>query len=226
MIMEQQNWKGVYRVAAIAAILILAFLPVQMVVFIKWPPPFNNVEEWYALFRRNKFIGLVDMDLFLIIDYIFTALIYVALWARLRQTNPVTALLALIAQLMSTVIYFNAAGAIEMLHLSQAYYNAGNDSARDLLVAAGRMVITRWQGTAFAVSYWLGCAATILISVAMLKSKVFTPLTGWFGLVSGVLMILPPNFGTVGLVMSFLSLIPMVAWLTLVISQLLKFSKL
>src|ERR1019366_1289051 len=129
------EWRGVYKLAGAAAIIIVVFIPVQAAVFAIWPPPFDSVEGWFALFQKNKLIGLVDMDLLLAIDYILTLVIYIALWAALRQANFALATVALVFEIASTCIYFASCGAFEMLHLSNGYAAAITTAGRNIFLA-------------------------------------------------------------------------------------------
>jgi Domain of unknown function (DUF4386) len=197
------EWSSLYKIAGIAAILIVIIIPVQGVVFSIWRPP-TTVPEWFALFQRNPIVGLLDLDLLLIVDYILTIPIYLALWVALRRANPSLAAIAVIMQIVSVTTYFASMVAFEMLTLSNLYTTAATDNERTIFLAAGQAMMTTWQGTAFNVSYFLGCIAMIAFSVVMLKSTIFSKTTAIFGLVAGILMIVPPTVGLVGLVLSFL----------------------
>ena len=62
-------WQTLHRVGGMAALAVLVLIPIQMVVFFVWPPP-NSVIGWFALFQDNALVGLLDMDLLLIVDYL------------------------------------------------------------------------------------------------------------------------------------------------------------
>lgn|ERR1017187_2595651 len=220
ILQEAKQWKVVHKIAGISAIMILAFIPIQIIVFSVWPPTFGAA-GWFALFHRNKFAGLVDMDLFLMIDYALTLFIYIALWGALKKTNSVFTTIALLFQLASAITYFSSNGAFEMLYLSNKYAAAATEAEKSMYLASGETIIAIWQGTAFTVSYWLGCIATITIAMVMMRSDIFSKLTAWLGLAAGILMIIPPNFGIAGLVISFISLIPTIGWLILLGRQFL-----
>jgi hypothetical protein len=59
----------------------------------------------------------------------------------------------------------------------------------------------------------------------MLRSRVFGRVVGAIGVVYGALNLVPANAGTLGLVLSLCSLIPMIAWLALVARRLLRASR-
>jgi hypothetical protein len=84
------------------------------------------------------------------------------------------------------------------------------------------MLVT-WQGTAFDVSYVLSALAVLIVSAVMLRSHhLFSKVTGYAGLSAGVLMSVPSTAGTVGVIFSLLSLVPLVVWLALIARRLLR----
>lgn len=219
------NKNGIlYKIAAASALIIVVFIPVQALIFVLWPPP-SDVTGWFVLFRDNKLLGLLDMDLLLIVDYILTLLVFIVLWDVLRGYNELLAMVALVFQTASCATYFASAGAFEMMDLSRLYFSAPGYPQREAALAAGQAVLSGWQGTAFNVSYILGCLAMITICIAMLKSALFSKAVSYTGLVSGILMILPPTAGLPGMVLSFSSLVPALAWLVMVAFKLLRLAK-
>lgn len=216
---------------AIAALIIVAFIFIQVVVFIVLPPPgfqptTENVIGWFTLFHNNWLAAFIDMDLLLIIDYILMTLVFLGLWLALRHTTIAAATIALIFELISVTTYFASSTAFEMFSLSRQYAAAINDNDKISILGAGKAMLATWQGTAFNVSYILGAVALIIISIAILRYWVFSKAIGVSGLTAGILMAMPPSVGMIGLIFSFLSLIPTVAWLILVARELFHLSKL
>ena len=56
------------------------------------------------------------------------------------------------------------------------------------------MLVT-WQGTAFDVIYVLSALAVLIVSAVMLRSHLFSKVTGYAGLSAGILMRVPPTAG-------------------------------
>jgi hypothetical protein len=214
-------WQTLHRVGGMAALAVLVLIPIQMVVFFLWPPP-NSVIGWFTLFQDNALVGLLDMDLLLIVDYLLLIGVFSALFASLRRANESLMAIALILQLVSTATYFASTVAFEMLSLSNQYGTASTEVERSTFLAAGQAMLATWQGTAFDVSYVLSAFAVLIVSAVMLRSHLFSKVTGIAGLSAGVLMSVPPTAGTIGVVFSLLSLVPLVIWLALVARRLLR----
>ena len=216
------TWQTLHRVGGVTALAVLVLIPIQMVVFFIWPPP-SSVIGWFRLFQDNALVGLLNMDLLLIVDYLLLIGLFSALWASLRRANESLMAIALILQLVATAAYLSSTVAFEMLSLSNQYTTAITDAERSLFLAAGQAMLVTWQGTAFDVSYVLSALAVLIVSAVMLRSHhLFSKVTGYAGLSAGVLMSVPPTAGMIGVIFSLLSLVPLVVWLALIAQKLLR----
>lgn len=218
------SWRLLYKVGAMAAIAVLALVPIQIAVYVVWPPP-GTVGEWFALFQAHGFVGLVDMDLLLLVDNVLLGLMFLALYVALREANPSLATLAVALEFMAIPTYFGSNTAFEMLSLSRQYAAATTEAQRALAMAAGQAMLATWQGSAFNVSYVLGALASLLFASAMLRSRVFGRATAFVGLLFGVLSLVPASAGRPGLILSFLSLVPMWIWLILIARRLFQLGR-
>ncbi len=186
-----------------------------MIVYVVSPPP-STVVNWFALFQRNPLLGLLAMDLLLIVDYALLGLVFLALWAALRRASPSFTAIALTLELVAVATYFSSTAAFEMLSLSHQHTAATTDAERAMFLAAGQAMLAIWQGTAFDVSYILSGIALLMISVVMLHSRMFSKVTASAGIVGRAAALVPSAAGTVGLILSLISLVPLVLWLILV----------
>lgn len=215
----EADWKSLYKVGAGAALTVLAFMPIQMIIFFVWPPP-STVIGWFTLFQDNGLVGLLDMDLLLIVDYALMGLVFLALWAALRRTSQSFMAIALTLELVGIATYFASTVAFEMLSLSNQYAAATADAERSTVLAAGQVMLETWQGTAFDVSYILGAAALLIVSAVMRRSHTFSKVTAYVGILASVLMFVPPTVGMIGVLLSLMSLVPTAIWLILVARRL------
>lgn len=205
------SWALLCKLGGAAAIAVVLLMPIQMFVFINWPPP-EDALGWFTLFQDRPLVALVGMDLLLIVDYVLLGIVFLALWPVLRRTNESLMTLALTFQLISVATYLASTTAFEMLSLSQRYAAAASEAERGGLLAVGEGMLATWQGTAFDVSYVLSALAFLIVSALMLRSS-FGRTTAYVGLFGGFFMLLPPTVGTVGVIASLVSLIPLYFWL-------------
>ncbi|MBK7859876.1 MAG: DUF4386 family protein [Archangiaceae bacterium] len=217
-------FRPLYRLGAWAAVLTVVLVPVQGAIFALHPPP-ATVLGHFASLHEQPLLGLANLDLLYLVTMLLPVLVNVAVYAALRRVSPAWMLLSLVLAMLSTAIYFGSGAAFEMLTLSNRYYAAGTDAERAIFQAAGEAVLARYQGTAYDVSYVLGAFPSVLVAWVMLRSAVFSRATAWFGLATGVMMVLPPTVGLAGMVLAFASLVPLAVWLVLVARRLFQLAR-
>src|SRR6185436_1553146 len=184
MTIASSQWKGLYNIAGVSAMVMVIFIPVQMAVYILFPPP-STVIGWFELFQKNKLIGLIDMDLLLIADQVLMCFIFLALYTALRSVSPSYITIALVLGLTGVAAYYASTVAFEMLSLSNQYTVAVNEGEKSILLASGKVMMAAWQGTAFDTGYVLEGTALLMIAIIMLKSLLFTKTTAVTGIILG-----------------------------------------
>ena len=189
------KWQGIYKfggVAAIGAVIVgivesaIQFLPAAAV-------PAETVLDIFALFQVNPFMGLRNLGLLNIFLNLLAILTYLALYAAHKKTDQrAFATLALIISYLGIGVFFATNRTFPMLALSQEYAVATSDAQRMVLEAAGQSMIS--VGASHSPGTFLGFAlselAGILISMVMLRSKIFGKLTAFAGMFCfGILLV-------------------------------------
>jgi hypothetical protein len=219
------RWRALYRLAGAGALISAVFIPIQVLVFIVWPPPLEGTAaDWFALFGDNRLVGLLDLDLLLIADNLFLVPIFLALYVLLRRDSPSLMAIATALGFLGIVFFIASNPAFEMLSLSQRYAAATTEAQRSTLLAAGQAMLATWQGTAFQTYYLLGSIAGIVIGTVMLRSAVFSDLTGWMAILGnaiGLGLYVP----TVGVYISVFSVLFLEVWYVLIARRLLQLGR-
>lgn len=213
------NWRSLYKVGGAAALIIAVFVPIQITILVAWPPP-STVIGWFTLFQSNKLLGLLDMDLLLIVDQILFGLIFLALYIALRRASQSFMAIALTAGLVAIAAYLASTVAFNMLSLSDQYAAATTEAERSMFLAAGQVMLSIWTGTAFDISFVLEGIAFLIISAVMPRSALFGKVTASVGILLGVMSLLPPTAGAIGLLFALGSLLPLEIWLILIARRL------
>jgi hypothetical protein len=217
--MADSAWKLLYRIGAVAALIIVVLIVIEIPILIAWPPP-STVIGYFTLFQNNWLLGLLNLDLLFMLSNALLILMYLALYAALRRASPSFMAIALTLGLVGIAAYFASNTALELLSLSNQYAAATTGAQRSTFLAAGQAMLAIYQGTAFDVYYVLNAVATLIISVVMLRSTLFSKVTASMGIVTGVLMLVPSTVGTIGLYLSLLSLVPFVIWSVMIARRL------
>src|SRR5690349_18025524 len=111
------QWKSLYKIGGMAALIMLALIPVQIIVYIVHPPP-STVIDFFLLFQKSWLIGLLSLDVLYIVNNVLLSLIYLALYISLKRSNESLMIIALVLGLIGIAAYFPSNTAFEMLNLS------------------------------------------------------------------------------------------------------------
>ncbi|MDR3562819.1 MAG: DUF4386 family protein [Negativicutes bacterium] len=218
---QASDWSGLFRIGGYAALFMFLLIPIQIIIFIASPPP-QTVLDYFALFQHNRLLGLLDLDLLLIVDNLLSISLYLALYIALRRKNEPWTLIATTLGILSIILYLVSREAtFSMLTLSNQYAVATTEVQRQILQAAGQVLLISYNGTVFNISYILGAAALIIISVIMLQNDLFSKATAYLGLAANIIA-----FGlyvpSIGVYISIFSVLFLWIWDLLVALRLLR----
>jgi hypothetical protein len=216
------GWEGLYRLAGGSAIIQVAIVVVQLVVFMSAPPPLEGTAlDWFSLFQKNPLIGLIDFEFLMVLYTILCIPIALALYILLRHTSPTWTMIFLALSILGVMCFIAARPAFEMLYLSHAYANAMSDSQREVLLAAGEAHLAAFHGTAFYINYILGSLTGLIISLVILQSIIFSKATAYVRIASSIC-----DFGlflpVIGMWIAILSVLFLVIWNILIAHRFLQ----
>ena len=204
---ETKELKSLYMVAFYATITMLVIIPLQILVFSITKLPTTTI-EWFTLFNTSRLIGFFHADFFILINNVLIAIIYLAFYNLLKETNKGIMQIGILLGLIGIAAYISSNKTFELLRISHEYFQAEDIYQKQILESAGKVSLLSWQGTAFDTYYVLNGIALFCISLVMYKNSYFTKATATWGLVAAIFMIVPSTAGVVGLICSLLSLIP------------------
>lgn len=217
------SWKSLYRIGGAAALISAVFIPIQIIVFIAWPPP-STVTGWFTLFQSNTLVGLVDLDLLLVADNLLLIPIFLALYVALRRGNESVVAIATALGLAGAGLFIASNPAFEMLSLSNHYAAATADAQRSIFLAAGQAVLASWQGTAFQAAYLTGSVSGIAIGLVMLQSSIFSRATAYMGILGNVIA-LGLYVPAIGVYISVFSVVFLEVWYILIARRLFQLGR-
>jgi hypothetical protein len=212
------QWSALYKIAGAAAVISAVLIPIQVLVFIVWPPP-SSVAGWFELLQTSPLVGLIDLDLLLVIDNLLLVPIYLALYFVLRRTSESTMLLVAVLGLLVSAMIVASNPAFGMLILSNRYAAGASAGVWSMALGAGQVLLASWEGTAFQVAYFLGAAVGIAIGIVMLRSGLFSRLTAYMAILGNAVA-----FGyylpAIGIYLSVFSVLFLEIWYILVACSL------
>ena len=174
---------GLYKIGAVAALICagmyFAALAVYLPAYRVGPPP-ATVLEWFTLFQANPLTGLFFLGLADIIITILWSPMSLALYTALKQSNQTWMMIAISFVFVGMAIFLATNQAFAMLYLSRQYAAATTEVQRSSLLSAGQAIVAVTEGARMLPLIPL---AGLIFSTAMLRSKIFSKVTAWVGIV-------------------------------------------
>lgn len=195
---HNSDWKNLHTTGGVAAmlagILFRRNIAAEIGLFSKQPRPVT-VSDYFALLQSNRLLGLAYLNIFDIINYVLVGLMFLALYAVLKETNKSYMTIATPLGLLGIAVYFASNTAFSMLSLSGQYAAATTETQRTTLLAAGEALLAMnrfsspgaYPGTGGYMSLLLIAVAGMLTSIVMLRSTVFNRATAYVGILASVL---------------------------------------
>lgn len=213
------------KLGGICALLMVLIIVVQGTVSAMAPQPLDGTAlDWFMLFQSNRWIGLIDFELLMVVYTILSLPIVLSLYMLHRHIHPSWAGIYVVLSIIGVVCFVIARPAFEMLRLSNAYVAATSDAQRAFYLSAGEEKLAMFHGGFFHTSYILGSLTGLLISALMLRNALFRKATSYVRIASSIF-----DFGlyipSVGIYISIFSVLFLFIWNILVARRLLQLSQ-
>lgn len=180
------TWKPLYKISGIAALIVAALTLGEIVFFIFYPQP-DTIHGWFELFQSNALVAILDFWGLEIPMYFMFILVFLALYALLKETKLGLMAIALICIIVGSAIFLSTNNPFSMLTLSKHYAGATTDAEKSALLAAGQVLLAQTNQRAaggFNIGLLLVSIAGLLTSLVMLQSRVFSRPTAYIGILA------------------------------------------
>ncbi len=181
-----QNWKSLYKIGGIAALVLLAYCLATMVVVFGVGSQPQTAQEVLDMLHQNRLAGLLRLDALTTLCMPLYYLLFLSFYIALRKTHETYAAITLLLGCAGLTLFLAAPSFISWLTLSDKFAAATSEAQKTLLLAAGETILVTdiWHSSNAFVGGLLLQTSMVLISVAMLRGNAFSKLTGWVGLVT------------------------------------------
>jgi hypothetical protein len=191
------NWQWLYRVGGVAILIAVvvfrrhfgAELTLLMDMGIIDLEPPNIALDWFTLLQESRFLGLLLLDLFDIVNYLLVGLMFLALYGALRRANKDAMIVATACALVGVAVYLASNQAFALSALSDQYAAAGSDAMRATFLAAGEASLAIHNPNGIHLGLLLVALAGVIASLVMLRSRVFGKATATVGLIANSLVL-------------------------------------
>ena len=191
------HWNSLYKIGGAAAIIVVLVALIEVIVTFfpgggRTEPGNVTVIDWFTLFQDNWFMGLRNLGLLNIVMTVLGIPVFFALFGAYRRVNMTYAALAMLISFIGIAVFLATNRAFPMLDLSSQYTAATADAQRAMLAAAGQAMLSVGQshtpGTF--LGFFLSEVGGIIISIVILRGKVFNKATAYVGILAfGLLLV-------------------------------------
>lgn len=225
------QWKDLYTIGGVCGVFMTVLTIIAIGMYFVWPykPGISSALDIFSTIRNNKFVGLMSLDIFMVIITIITIPFFLALYVALKKVNKSYALIALVFGLISCIVIIPARPIAEMFYLSNQYFAATTDVAKNQYLAAGEALSSLFNGTAWIIYFLTFGVDLIISSFLMLRTKMFSKTTAYMGIFLniGLLSIFAgiPSFTQIATLLNLVTTIVGAIWNILVARTLFQLAK-
>ncbi len=182
------NWQSLYKTGGVGALIIGAFLIIEMIANIATSAPsLADASGWFSLFQTNRLVGLVDFGILELYALVLFVPMFLALYIALRRANESTMAIAVILAFVGIAVNFATSKLFSLLTLSDLYAVAATEALKSQFLAAGQAVLAvgALGGIGGCVEGGIPLAvAGLIISVVMLRSNILGKAAGYAGILA------------------------------------------
>ncbi|MEI8047093.1 MAG: hypothetical protein WCI92_06920 [Bacteroidota bacterium] len=185
---NEQQWKLIYKIAAISAFIALFTMLTE--IFLTALPDgarvMHGISELFDMYNRNWFMAMRYMGLINIIATSLMVPVFFALYGLHREKMQVFASFSLIISLLGYVVFMADNVSFPFLTLAGKYAAAATDVERNQLLAAGEALFTKGASHTPGTfpGFFIGHISSILFSIIILKAGILKKAVGMIGLIA------------------------------------------
>ena len=215
-----------YRLGGIASVVIAFSVVFAIAAYFIWPYKGNttSIESIFTLLQNDRLGGLISLDISMLLIAPINIVMFLAIYATIRQVDESIALIALVLALIAVVLVIICRPLIELTVLSDHYAAAIDPTEKLRYLAAGEVLRSTLDGTAWMMQTVFFMLAGLINCLLMLRTTFFSKATAWLGIFNSVIglgFFLP----TIGLLFLFLNTVGSVPWCLLLARDLFRFKK-
>ena len=186
------RWKGLYKIAGVAAIISELVILLGIVTYFIYPytPGKDSTESILQLLQTDPLGGLISLDIFLFVGNLFSIALFLVLYVSLRQVDESIALVALVVGLIGAALLIPARPILELFHLSDAYAVAATELEQNQILSVGTTLLAQFDGIGWFMNTLLGGLSLLASSFLMLRSNLFSKATALVGIVTNLILCL------------------------------------
>ncbi len=182
------GWKDLYRIGGIISFIGVGINLFAIMAFFIWPykPGFTSTVNILTTLQNDRLGGLMALDVVILVGTLLYSLPLLALYVALKRVNESYALIALFLGAIAIVALIPARPISELVLLSNQYATAATEVLKSRYLAAGEALLALFSGTAWLVNVIFSSLSSLISSLLMLRSNIFSKATAYVGIISNL----------------------------------------
>ncbi len=232
------KWKSIYMLACISILLVIIGSLLDIAISFALGGDLSTIPKTaidrFAQFQDNWLLGLYNLDMLNLTTAIIMIPTFLALYLAHHNANNGLIKLAFVIFIIGTAVFITNNAALPMLELSKNYFASTSETQKTLFAAAGESLLARGAHGSLGAffGFALSIISSIIMSLGMLKDKIFSRATGIVGILGGtflliymVLVTFAPNIETMAMMVAAPGGILSIAWMIMFTTKLFKLGR-
>lgn len=180
------NNQRVFKAGSLASWVLLAYSLATMVIVIALGTAPETARATFDMLRSDRLVGLLRLDILTVFCMPLYLVLFFSVYLALKKSSGAQAALLTLLVMAGLTLFLATPSVFSWISLSDRFAAATDPVQKNLLLAAGEAILASdmWHGSGPIIGGLLQQIGATLISVTMLRSKVFSKWTGWVGVVT------------------------------------------
>lgn len=179
------NWKGLYKIGGVAALILLVYSLVTMMILITIGGQPETAQEGFTMLQDNRLVGFLRLDALMVLTIPLYYPLFLGLYTALKEVDIAYVRLAILLVFAGVTLALATPSVFSWLSLSDKYAVATSEEQKALLLAAGEAILASdmWHGSGAILGGILLQTGALWISFMMIRSQNFSKATAYVGIV-------------------------------------------
>jgi len=184
--MKKDNTRNglLYLLGGLTCIILIVYSLITMLIMVGIGTPPDTIEECFSMLNENKLNGLLRLDILTVFAMPLNYILFYSIYLALKDSNKELVSISAIFVFAGLTLFLATPSVFSYLHLSDKYAAATTETEKNQLIAAGQAILASdmWHGTGAKIGGILMQSGALMISLIMLKGKVFNKPTAYAGI--------------------------------------------
>ncbi len=180
------NWKSLYKISGVAALIFILYSMVTMILLLTIGGQPESAVEAFDMLQENRLVALLRLDALTLLIVPLYYPLFLSIYIALKKSDQTFATLGALLAFVGVTLFVGTPSAFSWLPLSDKFAAATTEIQREQLLAAGEalLVSDMWHASGALIGSVLMLVSALILSLVMLKSGSFGRATAYVGILT------------------------------------------